>query len=174
MLKERTDALLKQYNVASAQDLPLNVAGLGLQVGEEHGYQVFDKFYGELYSPMEAQNNLLQKSAVFFPLLGVQSLSMSLAGTDLAQHRDFTRAAEAHRRAEIKIINDDIMAHPIESGEVYEGDRELWAKVPEFSYEAPGIGWVLSRQVPALASLLAWFAVLAWFAYRSAAKLKPI
>ena len=174
MLKERTDALLKQYGVTRSQDLPLNVAGLSLQVGEEHGYQVFDQFYGELYSPMEAQNNLLQKSAVFFPLLGLQSLSMSLAGTDLAQHRDFTRAAEAHRRAEIKIINDDIMAHPIKSGEVYEGDHELWAKVPEFRYQAPDIGWILSRQVTALSSLFGWFVVFTWFACRSAAKLKPI
>jgi len=47
---------------------------------------------------MEAQNRLLQRAALFFPQLGVQAASMGLAGTDLAQHRDFARAAEAHRR----------------------------------------------------------------------------
>jgi ABC-2 type transport system permease protein len=174
MLRERTRALMNQYGVARAEDLPLNLAGVSLQVGEDHGYEVFDKFYGELFSPMEAQNRFLQRSAAVFPLLGVQALSMALAGTDLAQHRDFTRAAEDHRRAEIKIINDDILAHPVKAGEVHLGDRELWAKVPEFAYEPPGVGWVLAQHSTALAILLAWFALAAWLAWRGAAALRPL
>jgi ABC-2 type transport system permease protein len=174
MLRERTAALLKQHRVTKTEDLPVNLAGLRLQVGEEYGYQVFDRFYGELFAPMEAQNRFLQRSAVLFPLLGVHALSMGLAGTDLAQHRDFVHAAEAHRRAEIKIINDDILAHPVKAGEVHLGDRDLWAKVPEFAYRPPGIGWVLAQHSTALAILLAWFAVAAWFAWRSAALLRPL
>jgi ABC-2 type transport system permease protein len=174
LMRERTATLMKQYAVARSEDLPVNLAGLSLQVGEDHGYEAFDRFYGELFAPMEAQNRFLQGGAALFPMLGVQALSMGLAGTDLAQHRDFIRAAEAHRRAEIKIINDDIMAHPVKAGEVHDGDRDLWAKVPRFGYEPPGTGWVLRRHWTALLLLFAWFAGAAWFAWRSAARLRPL
>jgi ABC-2 type transport system permease protein len=174
MLKQRTAALIKDYGAARAEDLPVNLAGLSLQVGEEHGYQVFDRFYDELFAPMEAQNRVLQGAAALFPMLGVQAISMGLAGTDLAQHRDFVRAAEAHRRAEIKIINDDILAHPLKAGEVHDGDHELWAKVPRFDYQPPALGWVVRRQVTALALLVGWFWLAAWLVSRSAERLQPL
>jgi ABC-2 type transport system permease protein len=174
MLKIRTAELLREHGVTREQDLPVNLAGLSLQVGEEHGYEVFDRFYDELYAPMEAQNRLLQHAAVLFPQLSVQALSMGLAGTDLAQHRDFARAAEAHRRAEIKIINDDILAHPVKAGEVHNGDRELWAKVPEFDYRAPGVARVLSHHSVTLTILVVWFGLVGWLAWSSAARLRPL
>jgi ABC-2 type transport system permease protein len=99
---------------------------------------------------------------------------MGLAGTDLAQHRDFIRAAEAHRRAEIKIINDDILVHPVKAGEVHDGDPELWAKVPRFDYEPPTLGWVLREHVTALALLVAWFLGAAWLAWCGAERLQPL
>ena len=77
-------------------------------------------------------------------------------------------------RVELKIINDDIFAHPVKAGEVHLGDRDLWAKVPEFQYEPPGLGWVLAHHATALALLFAWFAIAAWFAWRSAAQLRPL
>jgi ABC-2 type transport system permease protein len=174
MLKERTAALMQQYGAERSERLPVNLAGLSLQVGEEHGYEVFDRFYGELFAPMEAQNRFLQASAAVFPMLGLQALSMGLAGTDLAQHRDFIHAAEAHRRTEIRIINDDILVHPVKAGEVHDGDRELWAKVPRFDYEPPTLGWVIRAHWTALALLLAWFAGAAWLAWRGAARLRPM
>ncbi|HEV7443611.1 MAG TPA: DUF3526 domain-containing protein [Steroidobacteraceae bacterium] len=173
-VRERTAELLKQYGVTRTEDLPVNIAGVSLQLGEEHGYEIFEHFYGELFSPMEQQNALLQRSAALFPLMGVHAVSMGLAGTDLAQHRDFIRAAEDHRRNEIKIINDDIYAHPVKRDEVYLGDRAVWAKVPEFEYAPPGIGWVLQQHAAALVLLFAWFAFAAWLAWRSAAQLRPI
>ncbi len=174
MLKQRTAALIKDHAAASAEDLPVNLGGLSLQVGEEHGYEVFDRFYGELFAPMEAQNRLLQGAAALFPMLGVQAISMGLAGTDLAQHRDFVRAAEAHRRTEIRIINDDILAHPLKAGDVHDRDHELWAKVPRFDYQPPALGWVVRQQVSVLALLAAWFGLAAWLVSRSAERLQPL
>jgi len=60
------------------------------------------------------------------------------------------------------------------SVKVHLGDRDLWAKVPEFQYEPPGIRWVIAHHSTALALLLAWFAIAAWFAWRSAAQLRPL
>lgn len=174
MIKDRTAELLHKYGVAREQDLPVNLAGLSLQVGEDYGYEVFGKFYNELYAPMEAQNRLLQIAAVGFPQLGMHAISMALAGTDLAQHRDFTRAAEQHRRAELKIINDDILEHPVKAGEVHLGDRELWAKVPAFQYRAPTIDWVLSNHALTFVLLGLWFGLTAWLAWAGATRLRPV
>lgn len=174
MMEARTAELLKQHGVAREQDLPVNLAGLRLQVGEERGYEVFEKFDNELYAPMEAQNRLLQRAAAFFPQLGIQAISMGLAGTDLAQHRDFTRAAEEHRRLGLKIINDDILEHPVKAGDVHLGDRELWAKIPAFHYQAPGIGWVLSNHVLTFVLLLLWFGFAACLAWTGAVRLRPL
>jgi len=174
IVKERVAALVKQYGVARPEDLPLDLNGVRLQVGEDHGYEIFDRFYGELFSPMQAQNDFLERAAALFPLLGVQSLSMGLAGTDLAQHRDFIRAAEAHRRATIKILNDDILAHPAKHGATHLGDKHLWAKVPPFGYEPPGVGWVLTQHATALVFVFAWLIAAACFALRGAAALRPV
>jgi ABC-2 type transport system permease protein len=174
MMKERTAELVREYGATKAEELPLNLAGLSFQVGEEHGYEVFERFYDELYSPMEAQNRLLQWGTMLFPLLGVQSVSMGLAGTDLAQHRDFARSAEMHRRAGLKVINDDILLNPVKAGEVHLGDAELWAKVPEFRYQPPAVPWVLAQHSIALTLFLAWVAFCGWFAVRSATRLRPV
>jgi len=174
MMRDRTAELLQRYRVTREQDLPLNLAGLSLQVGEDYGYEVFGKFYNELYAPMEAQVGLLQRAAALFPQLGIQAISMGLAGTDLAQHRDFTRAAEEHRRAELKIINDDILEHPVKAGDMHFGDHDLWAKVPVFRYQAPAVGWVLSNQALTFVLLVLWFGFAACFAWTGAARLRPL
>jgi ABC-2 type transport system permease protein len=174
MLKERTSALLQQYGADRSDELPLNLAGLSLQVGEEHGYEVFDRFYGELFAPMEAQNLVHRGGALLFPILGMQAISMGLAGTDLAQHRDFVHAAEAHRRAEIKIINDDILLHPLKASEVHNGDHELWAQVPRFKYEPPTLSSVAHEHRTSLILLMVWLVAAAILAWRSAARLRPL
>jgi ABC-2 type transport system permease protein len=174
MMQERTAELLQKYGVTREQDLPVNLAGLSLQVGEEYGYEVFGKFYNELYAPMEAQNHLLEHAEVLFPQLGIQAISMALAGTDLAQHLDFIRAAEEHRRTELKIINDDILEHAVKAGDVHLGDRELWASVPAFQYQPPSIGWVLSKHALTFIHLLLWFGFAACFAWTGAARLRPL
>jgi ABC-2 type transport system permease protein len=175
LLAGRTAALLKKHNVGKPEDLPLNLAGVRLQAGEDHGYEIFDRFYGELFAPMAAQNTLLRRAAAAFPLLGVQSLSMALAGTDLAQHRDFIRAAEAHRRLIQKTLNDDIIAHPLKPGAPpYLAGPEVWSRVPAFAYTPPGVATVLRENALPLALLAAWLAAAAWFALRSATALRPV
>jgi ABC-2 type transport system permease protein len=91
-LKQR---VMKQYGVVSLEALPVNFAGISLQDGEEHGNVVFDKYYGLLWNRFERQNRLKQITGLLAPMLAIQSLSMGLAGTDFAHHRDFAAAAEA-------------------------------------------------------------------------------
>lgn len=171
---ERTAELMKQRGVAKPEDLGLNLNGLRLQTGEEHSDGIFDRYYRELFTPMEAQNTLLARAGTLFPLLGVQALSMGLAGTDLAQHRDFMRAADRHRRAIQVIMNEDIMVNPLKPGApAYLAGPAVWAKVPPFHYAPPGVGAVLTAHAWPLALLLLWCVAAAWFALRSATGLRP-
>lgn len=173
-LQAAVAALLARHGVTRPEDLPVNVRGLQLQLGEEHGYAIYDRHYGELFDQMAAQDRVLQQGAALFPLLGVQSLSTALAGTDLAQHRDFVRASEAHRRVIQKLMNDEIRQRPLKPGEVHLAGRALWAKVPHFAYAPPGTVAVLAQHAVPLALLAAWFAAATWFAIRSTAALRPV
>lgn len=173
-LQNTVAALLKKHDVTKTEDLPINVRGLQLQLGEEHGYEIFDRYYGELFDQMEAQNRVLRGGAALFPLLGVQALSTSLAGTDFAQHRNFVQASEQYRRVVQKMLNDEILTRPLKAGEVYFADRTLWEKVPAFAYTSPSTATLLRQGATPLALLGLWFVVAAVFAWRSATILRPV
>ena len=153
--RDHLDALMRQHAVARTEDLPINIRGLSLQFGEEHSQAAYDRHLGAL-----------------FPLLGLQSLSTALAGTDLPEHLDFTRAAELHRRLIQKLMNGAVMDRPLQPGEVYIAGREMWARVPPFAHAPASLGTVLARNLVPLAALGAWLAAALWFALRSARHLR--
>ena len=150
---------MQKYGVSRLEDLPVNFAGLSLQASEDYGNQVFDKHYGSLWDAFILQDKVRQWSAVFTPLLAASSLSRGLAGTDFAQHRDFAAAAENHRRMLIRVINEDVSQNSRYGDTTYTAGADLWAKVPEFKYAAPGTAWVVKQQIGSLVILALWFAV---------------
>jgi ABC-2 type transport system permease protein len=92
--------------------------------------------------------------------MAVRGFSMGLAGTDLRQHRHFTDAAEAYRRALNKLLNENFAQNSRTSDEYnYFVDRAFWQKTPDFVYAAPGAGWVMKGQVFNLAVLIVWLIV---------------
>jgi ABC-2 type transport system permease protein len=54
---------------------------------------------------------------------------------------------------------------------VYTAGPELWAKVPEFRYDPPGLGTVLAQQGWSLVVLAAWLVAACVFASRGVARL---
>jgi ABC-2 type transport system permease protein len=158
-LKQR---VLKQYGVVRLEDLPVNFAGLSLQEGEEHGNIVFDKHYALLWNSFERQNRLKQIAGLLAPSLAIQSVSMGLAGTDFAHHRDFAEAAESYRRTLVKKMNDYMAYHAGKQDFDYLAQPAVWQSVGDFRYEAPSLGWALRNQSVSLAILVLWaVAVLA-------------
>lgn len=151
-------ATMQRYGVSKLEDLPVNFDGIALQAGEDYGYTVFDKHYGNLWTAFENQDRVRQISAALAPQLAVASLSRGLAGTDFAQHRDFARAAETHRRSLIKIINEDVMRNARYGDTTYTAGANLWKQVPEFQYAAPDTAWVVGRQIGSSVVLALWFA----------------
>ncbi|MEO1368164.1 MAG: DUF3526 domain-containing protein [Acidobacteriota bacterium] len=157
---ERRQALegrvLAEYGVDSVAELPINFAGLALQDSEEHANLVYDKHYGDLWGRYLAQERLHLWGAALSPRLAVRSLSMAVAGTDIARHRHFADAAEQHRRKLVKFLNDDMTENAGEASFGYLADEALWEASPTFSYRPPDLGTALGRQGPAFAWLGAW------------------
>lgn len=166
------NALFRQYGVRSLDALPVNFRAISLQEAEEHGYAVFERHFGAVFDAFERQDGVYEWGGLVAPLLAVRSLSMGLAATDLAHHRDFTVAAEAYRRTIIKHMNDDILVHPVKAGDEYLAGSSLWRSVPPFHYEAPNAGWAVRRHLTSLLMLVVWLLVATTFVSSAARRLQ--
>ncbi|HYZ85863.1 MAG TPA: DUF3526 domain-containing protein [Bryobacteraceae bacterium] len=163
--------LLKQYNVDSVEKLPVDFTGIRLQAGEEYGNQVFDKHFSELWDTYARQQRVHEIASLVAPALAIRSVSMGLAGTDFAQHADFAKAAEEHRRLINREMNMNL-AHNAKGKTVYMSGPELWEKIPDFNYVAPNLGWVLGKQTLSFSMLLLWLGAAIVIAAMSARSLQ--
>ena len=149
----------------------MSFSGKSLQHSEETGNVVFDKHYKDLWDRYQQQNRMQEAGAVLAPLLAVRSLSMSLAGTDFDQHRQFAISAENYRRQFISLLNGDLVQNAAGKSTYLRGN-DFWSRIPGFHYEAPGVAAVLSNRLPSILLLTLWFCACGWFAWMSAAKLR--
>jgi ABC-2 type transport system permease protein len=168
-LKQR---VLKQYGVDKLEALLISFAGISLQEGEDHGNVIFDKHYGALWNQFERQNRLKQASAILAPMMAINALSMGMAGTDFAQHRDFAAVAEQYRRMLVKMMNDDMTYNAGKSDFGYLAQPAVWSKVPEFKYDAPSTIWALRHQTISLSLLALWFVAAIAAALWATAKMR--
>ena len=169
-LERRRQDLMRQYHADSMAAVPVNFSGISLQEGEEHGNEVFDAHYGRLFETYGAQNRAFQWVGIVAPMLPIRSLSMALAGTDFAHHREFVIASEGYRRGIQRVMNDDI-ARNAKPGVAYVADAALWSKVPVFSYELPSVWWALGEAAPSLIVLFTWLIASMWFAAHATRRL---
>ncbi len=142
-------------------DVPLNKWGIALQIDDQAGYGVTDKHFGRLWDAFEEQQRSQVWAGLVVPLLALRSYSMGMASTDFANHRDFSVAAEQHRRLMQDLMSADLVKHADKLHNqhfAYQADAKLWATVPRFSYQLPSAGVSFQNN---LASLLVLLAVLA-------------
>lgn len=166
-LQERREELMRKYNATTMDAVPINFSGISLQEGEEHANEVFDKHFGRLFETYARQNRVQQWAGLAAPLLPMRTVSMSLAGTDFAHHRSFVEAAETHRRMMQRVLNGDIVEHA-KPGEVYLAGAELWNRIPDFTYDAPGLSWALAQNALSLVLMGAWLTAAIAFAAAAA------
>ncbi|MEM6457354.1 MAG: DUF3526 domain-containing protein, partial [Acidobacteriota bacterium] len=122
--------VMAEYGVDSLSELPVNFAGISLQASEEHSNLVYDAAYGDLWQRYLGQEQLHMWGAALSPRLAVRAVSMAVAGTDVARHRHFAEAAEQHRRALVKFLNDDMTQNAGTDGFGYLADEALWRAAP--------------------------------------------
>jgi ABC-2 type transport system permease protein len=164
-LQARQQELMRRHQVTSMDAVPVSFAGISLQEGEEHGNEVFDRHYGRLFDAFDSQQRIAALAGFVAPLQPVRALSMALAGTDVAHHRAFVRAAEDYRRDIQRRLNGDITAHA-KPGAVYTAGPGLWAQVPPFQYDPPSVTDVLSAQALSIGVVALWVVAAVWFAVR--------
>jgi ABC-2 type transport system permease protein len=172
--RELRARVLAQYRVDSLSQLPVSFAGLALDAGETWGDQVYDRNYGKLWDTFEAQERVRAAVGAVFPLLAVRALSQSLAGTDFVQHRRFATAAEQYRRMLVTRMNHEMTEKAKGLDFEYRASDSLWASVPAFAYEEPGLLWVLRRQVASLVIIALWAAAAVGFATAVASRIRGV
>ncbi len=153
--KKLEEDLLKKYKVDKVEALPVNFAGMRLQEGENHGNEVFDHAYADLWSVFAQQDAVHRVLALAAPGLAARSISMGFAGSDFPQHAHFAKAAEDYRRMLQRTMNADLIRNASNTAPYFAGD-DLWAKVPAFEYTAPAANWVAAQQTSAFGILALW------------------
>jgi ABC-2 type transport system permease protein len=152
--------LLAQYGVERVEDLPINWTGISLQDSEARGAVVFDRFWGELFDAIDAQQRLQSWFGFLSPSLVTKMLSERLAGNDFLHYRAFLSQAEQHRRVIQQTLNAEIAEHPDRDGGRHLSNRELWERIPAFQFTRPPSPQLLRDSAVEICSLLIW-AVLA-------------
>ena len=159
------ERVLAEYGVERTEDLPIDWRGISLQEAEEANYPIFDRHSGALFAGYRTQDVVLQQAGFLIPTLAMQSISQALAGTDLAHHREFVLAAEAHRRVIQKLMNENVTLYDRE-GTDYLADPQLWSTVPRFNYQRPHLAEVLAEVWWAMLAMCFWAGATAMFAFQ--------
>lgn len=160
-----------------SRDVPLNKWGLALQIDDKASYAIYDQHYGQLWDTYERQQHLQEWSGLALPLLAVRAWSMGMAGTDFVHHRDFTTAAERHRRLVQDLMSQDLVARADPLGNQhfqYQAGPDLWARVPAFDYHPPAAGWALRRNWQSLSVLFAGLLLAIGFAWAAVARQRAL
>ena len=138
--------ILAEYNVATVEDLPINYGGYSLQKSEEYAHPLFEAIYARLDALHDGQEQILKAASLVSPAMALQKLSAGLAGADRIHQQAFTAAAESHRRATVKVLNDDLK---LRGGgqQRYAADETLWRQIENFNYQPPRFMSVASSYV---------------------------
>jgi ABC-2 type transport system permease protein len=147
---------LAEHKVTRVEDLPFNYSGFVMQQGEQMTSDAYQAHLAALLDTYARQSRLVDLAAVFSPFLGVRSLSMALAGADVAHLVEFDRQAEAFRFSLIASLND---LHMNEVPAARDGDaadprfgvpsrlrldQRFFDHLPAFAYQPPPVAWALS------------------------------
>jgi ABC-2 type transport system permease protein len=159
--------LLAQYGVQAATDLPLSTWGMTLYEREVESTKAYNNEFARLFDCYARQQQLVDWVSIAFPPLALRTLSMAMAGTDVAHFRHFAEAAEEYRYAMVQRMNwvavesrlynsSPTFADGPDQPAFPQGEELAYASVEPFSYQTPGGWWAISgAKVPAF-TLLVW------------------
>ena len=172
--------LLARYRVASLRDLPVDPIGIELLEEAEQSDPVFHNLIAGVYDADRRQNRFHQFMGVLFPVIAIQQISMTIAGTDLSAHLDFLDAAEKYRRSMNRMMNEAIAYNPhYKDSAVFPGTDiivgqagpDLWRKVPEFRYVPSAVELLWPRFRESVLLLLVWVSFAGLLLFRSTRRL---
>ncbi|WP_158768608.1 DUF3526 domain-containing protein [Paraglaciecola sp. L1A13] len=164
-------SLLKQYDVDSIEQLPINYRGAIAMASEAELTGVLNEFAEQRMQTELAQTNVSRYFGWLSPMVAVRTLSMNTAGTSIETHHRFLREAEALRFSFVQGLNkiqveqlsyQDDMARNTDADAAQKARVEAknWQVLEDFSFGIDKPTLRLKRSVPAFLQLLAWIAAL--------------
>ncbi len=128
--------MLKIYKVDSVKDLPVNMAGIRLDLGEQQDTRNAESQFNLVKQQLAGQKKIFNTGGLLSPFLSARMGSMGLAQTDPSSHWQFSDSAERYRRAFVNRMNRAIS---YESGKQeafteYKASSALWKDVAKFEY----------------------------------------
>jgi ABC-2 type transport system permease protein len=161
--------LLAQYNAKSPAQIPVNIDGIYLLDEQRVNDKIYGRALSTVYDTYLRQDRVVRWAGVVAPMLAAQSISMALAGSDIATHRHFAEYARVYRTNMETVLNQDTAYHlpPGPRG------RELWEKIPPFDYKPPGLLATLGTTAVSFAVLAAWTFLAVVAIRRAALRMAP-
>ena len=154
------DATLKQYNVKSEDELPVNLNAILLQSSENYAQMVYDSYTAKTDSIIQTQNRYNNYLALADPYIALRNLSMALCGTDYPQQQHFDRAARQYRNYFIRRLNNELAYGGSKTNDSHwKVDTAFYRSIPSFHYQAPAFTQVLESQWMMIASLVLWLTI---------------
>jgi len=155
--------VLKQYGVATKDELPVNFDALLMQADEEFRGSVYDRRLAEAEAVRERQDNIRRSAWAFGPTSAMLDLSVRIAGSDADTQWRFDESAEAFRRDLVGRLNRH-MAENSETGDwSWTPEDRYYASFSAFRPRTPALRNDIDDVVPAGLALLGW-AFAAFFA----------
>lgn len=176
MYKQLVDSLLRMYNVDSVSQLPINMAGIRLDIGEQMDTRNYDSVYSIVRKQFAKQQRIYNSFAFASPFLSSRMLTLAAAQTDNKAQWHFTDAGEQYRRVFVNKLNRFIA---YESGKQeaftsFNAGKEVWKTIPEFAYQPQSFSEMMAGTFPQWAALLLWWGLSFAFLICFTAKLKVL
>jgi ABC-2 type transport system permease protein len=140
-------------------ELPSNPEVIALVDAERDETALYEQLFADLFTAAGGQTDTYERAAWLFPTIGMQAVSMGLAGTDYRLHRQFVEATREYRTAFLDLLNRELIAYREVNTFDYTRGRELWERIPEFRFEPPTAWTTLQRQWQPIAGLMVWLVV---------------
>lgn len=175
--KQRAQAfeaeILAKYAVGRKEDLPVGFVSLSRQHNDHYSSRVHQVHFDRLRDNFARQQRWMHLASCLGPSLAWRSLSMALAGTDLAQQRDFEDAGEAYRQYFIELTEDWDRQRSHGTDRSAKANQDDWRSVKDFTYKPPAFDVALARSGLDLGVLAAWLALSLILLAASAKRLAP-
>lgn len=163
--------LLQKHGVQRVEDLPTNLRGAVAEFSERKLTDTLNAWAERRMDGEQRQAAVLARLGAVAPVLALAEGSRALAGTDLAHHHRFLRAAEALRYDFVQGLNrvhasQLAYADDIRRSSDPEAERRTrvaaatWQLLDRFRFEPDAARARLQRAAAPLGLLLAWCAAL--------------
>jgi ABC-2 type transport system permease protein len=165
--------VLQEYGVSRKEDLPVGFVSLNRQHNDGYSVRVHELHFDRLRDNFADQQHLTHFASWLGPSIAIRSLSMAMAGMDLAHQRDFEDAAEEYRHYFIDLTEDWDRERSHGTERSAKGQESDWRSVKAFDYSAPKIDFALKAALLDLMVLICWLAVAIALLTLSAKRLNP-